>query len=52
LTILSRLFKGIYKFAGKIRNFNITKMEWVLHGETVLYASADSLKATLDYDFD
>jgi len=27
-------------------------MEWVLHGETVLYASADSLKATLDYDFD
>jgi hypothetical protein len=52
LTIHRRLFKGIYKFAGKIRNYNITKIEWVLQGETVLYASADSLKATLEYDFD
>lgn len=47
-----RLFKGIYKFAGKIRDYNITKKEWVLNGETVLYASADSLKATLEYDFE
>jgi len=52
LSIHRRLFKGIYKFAGKIRNYNITKIEWVLHGETVLYASADSLKATLEYDFE
>jgi fido (protein-threonine AMPylation protein) len=37
-----RLFKGIYKFAGKIRDYNITKKEWVLNGETVIYASADS----------
>jgi fido (protein-threonine AMPylation protein) len=47
-----RLFKGIYKFAGKIRDYNITKKEWVLNGETVLYASADSLRATLEYDFE
>jgi fido (protein-threonine AMPylation protein)/DNA-binding transcriptional ArsR family regulator len=47
-----RLFKGIYKFAGKIRDYNITKKEWVLQSETVLYASADSLKATLEYDFE
>lgn len=52
LAIHRRLFQGIYKFAGKIRDYNITKKEWVLNGETVLYASADSLKATLEYDFE
>lgn len=51
LSIHRRLFQEIYKFAGKIRDYNITKKEWVLNGETVLYASADSLKATLEYDF-
>ena len=51
LIIHRRLFQGIYKFAGKIRDFNITKKEWVLNGETVLYASANSLKETLEYDF-
>lgn len=52
LTIHRRLFAGVYKFAGKIRDYNITKKEWVLNGETVLYASADSLKATLEYDLE
>ena len=44
LPIHYRLFKGIYKFAGKIRDYNVTKKEWVLDGETVLYANADSLR--------
>ena len=52
ITIHRRLFQGIYKFAGKIRDFNITKQEWILNGETVLYASAESLKDTLEYDFE
>jgi len=52
LAIHRRLFTGIYKFSGKIRDYNITKKEWVLNGETVLYASADSLRATLAYDFE
>ena len=52
LTIHRRLFTGIYNFAGKIRDYNITKKEWILNGETVLYASADSLRATLEYDFE
>jgi len=51
IAIHRRLFQGIYKFAGKIRDYNITKQEWVLNGETVLYGSAESLKATLEYDF-
>lgn len=52
LTIHHRLFQGVYKFAGKIRDYNITKQEWILNGETILYASAQSLKATLEYDFE
>jgi len=52
LSIHHRLFQGIYKFAGKIRDYNITKQEWVLNGETVLYASANSLKTILAYDFE
>lgn len=51
ITLHRRLFQGIYKFAGKIRDYNITKKEWVLRGETVLYASAGSIRETLDYDF-
>ena len=52
ITIHRRLFEGIYHFAGKIRDYNITKKEWVLNGETVYYASADSIQATLNYDFE
>lgn len=49
--IHGRLFKGVFHHAGEYRTYNITKSEWVLNGETVFYASADSIKATLDYDF-
>jgi len=52
IAIHRRLFQGIYQFAGKIRDYNITKQEWVLNGETVVYGSAESLKATLEYDFE
>ena len=43
--------KGIYKHAGKIRDYNITKKEWVLDGATVIYGRASELRATLEYDF-
>ncbi|MDR3252458.1 MAG: Fic family protein [Tannerella sp.] len=52
IAIHRQLFTGIYKFAGKIRDYNITKSEWVLNGKTVFYASADDIRATLDYDFE
>ena len=51
ISIHRRLFQGIYNHAGKIRDYNITKQEWVLNGETVLYANAENLKDTLEYDF-
>ena len=50
ISIHRKLFQGIYKHAGKIRDYNITKKEWVLDGATVLYGSASELRATLEYD--
>lgn len=51
VSIHRRLFQGIYNHAGKIRDYNITKKEWVLDGATVIYGSASELRATLEYDF-
>ena len=51
ISIHRKLFQGIYKHAGKIRDYNITKKEWVLDGATVMYGSASELRATLEYDF-
>lgn len=51
ISIHKKLFIGIYNHAGKIRDYNITKKEWVLNGATVLYGSASELRATLEYDF-
>ena len=52
IAIHKRLFEGIFKFAGKIRDYDITKKEWVLNGDSVMYGAAFELKAALDYDFD
>ena len=51
ISIHRKLFQGIYPHAGKIREYNITKKEWVLDGDTILYGSASELEATLEYDF-
>ena len=47
-----RLFKGLIKDAGTYRTYNISKKEWVLKGDTVLYAPWELIAETLDYDFD
>ena len=51
ISIHRKLFQGIYSHAGKIRDYNITKKEWVLDGASVVYGSASELRATLEYDF-
>ena len=51
LAIHRHLFEGIFSHVGQIRDYNITKNEWVLKGATVLYASAGSIRETLEYDF-
>lgn len=52
IALHGRLFAGIFKFAGKIRDYDITKKEWVLDGDSVMYGAAFELKAALDYDFE
>ena len=52
LAIHGRLLEGIYPHAGKFRDYNITKKEWILDGDTVIYGGAGELKATLEYDFE
>lgn len=51
LSIHRKLFTGIYSHAGKIRDYNISKSEWVLDGDSVRYGGASELRETLDYDF-
>lgn len=51
ITIHRRLFEGVFDHAGQIRQYNISKKEWILNGETVIYADFNSIRDTLDYDF-
>ena len=51
LSIHRRLFEGVFSHAGQVRQYNITKKEWVLNGDTVTYADWNSIKETTDYDF-
>ena len=51
ILIHRRLFEGLYKFAGRLRDYDITKKEWVLDGDTVLYSNHQLIRQTLDYDF-
>ena len=50
--IHGRVFEGVFKFAGSFRNCNISKKEWVLRGESVLYVSFAEIKQALQHDFD
>lgn len=52
IALHGRLFAGIFKFAGKLRDYDISKKEWVLDGDSVMYGAAFELKAALDYDFE
>ena len=51
ISVHRRIFEGVFKHAGKIRDYNITKKEWVLNGGTVLYAPATEIMPSLEYDF-
>ncbi len=51
-SIHKRLFHNVFKFAGQMRQYNITKKEWVLEGDTVRYAHAAEILMALDYDME
>lgn len=50
LNIHKRLFSGVFSFAGDIRDVNITKREFVLNGDTVLYENYPLIYPALEYD--
>ena len=45
-----RIFEGVFKHAGELRKFDITKREWVLRGDTVNYLNWEDLRRAIDYD--
>ena len=45
-----RIFEGVFKHAGKVRDYNITKKEWVLEGDTVNYLNFEDLCRAIDFD--
>ena len=47
-----RIFDGVFKFAGRIRDYDITKKEWVLDGDTVNYLNWEDLRRAIDYDLE
>lgn len=47
--IHKKIFEDVFKFAGTIRDYNITKNEWILNSDTVYYADAYDIKEALDY---
>ena len=52
ISIHKRLFDGVFGHAGKLRDFNFIKKEWVLDGRSVIYGDYHELQSTLEYDFE
>lgn len=50
LNIHRHLFDGVFKHAGEIRPFDITKKEWILNGDTIIYGRAADIMMALRYD--
>lgn len=47
-----RIFEGIFKHAGEIRQYDISKKEWVLEGDSVNYLNWEDLRRALDWDIE
>ena len=50
LNIHRHWFDGVFKHAGEIRPYDISKKEWVLQGDTVVYGRAADIMMALRYD--
>ena len=47
-----RIFEGVFKHAGEIRQYDISKKEWVLEGDSVNYLNWEDLRRALDWDIE
>ncbi|MCI7082964.1 MAG: Fic family protein [Paraprevotella sp.] len=52
ISIHRHIFEGVFKHAGQLRTYDITKKEWVLRGDTVLYGRSQDLRMALEYDME
>lgn len=52
ISVHRRVFDGVFKHAGTLRKYDITKREWVLDGDTVNYLNWEDLRRALDYDIE
>ena len=52
LNIQRHIFDGVFKHAGEIRPYDISKKEWVLWGDSILYGRAEDIRMALEYDID
>ena len=46
------IFEGVFQHAGRFRDFDISKREWVLQGDSVLYGRWQDLQMTIEYDLE
>ena len=51
LGLHKQIFDGVFPHAGKVRDVELTKREWVLNGDTVEYELSCMIEKSLDYDF-
>ena len=47
-----RIFEGVFKHAGEIRQYDISKKERVLEGDSVNYLNWEDLRRALDWDIE
>ena len=52
ISVHRRIFDGVMKNAGRLREYDISKREWVLEGDTVDYLNWEDLRRALDYDIE
>ena len=52
LGLHKQIFDGVFPHAGKIRDVELTKREWVLDWDTVEYELSCMIEKSLAYDFD
>lgn len=52
ISLHRRIFTGIFCHAGKIRDYDISKKEWVLEGDSVSYLNWEDLRRALEYDLE
>ena len=46
------IFEGVFKHAGRFRDYDISKKEWVLRGDSLLYGRWQDLRMAIEYDLD